>query len=66
MKWWKYYAPPFVRETVIRERRKHASGSPVPTAFTVRAVKTKPQETITNRRMFFVLAIDAEKNLSIM
>jgi len=36
---------PCVRETVIRERRKHASRSPVPTALAVRAVKTKLQET---------------------
>jgi len=45
IKWWKHCAPLFVRETVIRERCKHTSQSPVPTGFAIRAVKTKLQET---------------------
>jgi len=49
--------------TVVRERRKHASRSPISTALAVRAVKTKLQETQSLRiaGCFFVWAVDAEK-----
>ena len=48
---------------MVRERRKHASRSPISAALAVRAVKTKLQETQSLRiaGCFFVWAVDAEK-----
>ena len=48
---------------MVRERRKHASRSPISTALAVRAVKTKQQETQSLRieGCFFVWAVDAGK-----
>ena len=52
-----------IRETVVRERRKHASRNPTSTALAVGAVKTKLQETQSLRiaGCFFVWAVDAGK-----
>jgi len=48
---------------VVRERRKHASRSPISVVLTVRVVKTKLQETQSLRieGCFFVWAVDAGK-----
>ena len=48
---------------MVRERRKHASRSPISAVLAVRAVKTKQQETQSLRieGYFFVWAVDAEK-----